>query len=138
VALDGLLERVRDSITVPEGMSVRDVLRFQVRALVRMFGAGPAGPLMWALVSQAQSDHRLARELRERWLGPRRAVVTGILLAAMEAGEIRSDIDAGVVADQLFAPVYYRLIFRHGPLDESLADALVDQLMAGLRPPLTG
>lgn len=133
LALEGLLEVARDSVLMPEGMSVRDALCFQVLALIRTFTGSDAGPLMWALVSHSQSDPQLARQLRERWLAPRRAVVTGILLAGMEAGEIRPGLDADAIADQLLAPVYYRLIFRHGQLADRLADVVVDQLMVGLR-----
>lgn len=132
VALDGFLVQAQDTIAVPEGLSTRDALHFQLLALIRLFRDGPSGPLMRALVSQADCDAEIARAVRERWLAPRRAVAVDILRTAIAAGELRADVDLAVVTDQLFGPVYYRLMFGHEPLDDGLADRLVDQTMAGL------
>lgn len=134
VALDGFLAQAQDTITVPEGLSTREALRYQVRALVRLFRNTPSGPLMRALVSQAESDPEIARAVRERWLAPRRAVTAEIVHAGIAAGELRPDADPGVACDQLFAPIYHRLIFGHEPLDDELADRLVDQAVTGLLP----
>ncbi len=37
--------------------------------------------------------------------------------------------------DQLFAPVYWRLMMRHEPLDDGLADELVRNALEGVGPP---
>jgi hypothetical protein len=136
VALDGFLAQAQDTIAVPEGLSTREGLRFQVGALIRLFRDSPSGSLMRALVSQAECDPEIARAVRERWLAPRRAVAYGIIRDGIAGGEIRPDVDIAVVSDQLFAPIYHRLIFGHEPLDDQLADRLVDTAMAGLAPPL--
>lgn len=135
VALDGFLAHAQETITVPEGMSTPEALRYQVRALVRLFRDTPSGPLMRALVSQAECDPAIARAVRERWLAPRRAVTAEIVHAGIATGEFRSDVDPAVACDQLFAPIYHRLIFGHEPLDDELADRLVDQAVTGLLPP---
>jgi AcrR family transcriptional regulator len=135
VALDGFLAMVRDSITVPEGLTTAQALRFQVGALVVLFRDTASGPLMRALVGQAERDPEIARAIRERWLAPRRAVTAEILRTAMARGELRPDTDIEVAADQLFAPIYHRLFFAHAPLDDDLADTLVDQALAGLQLP---
>jgi AcrR family transcriptional regulator len=134
VALDGFLAAVRDSMTVPEGLNTADALRFQVAAVVTLFRDTASGPLMRALVGQAERDPEIARAIRERWLAPRRAVSVEILRAGMASGEIRPDIDIEVALDQLYAPVYHRLFFAHEPLDDGLADRLVTQTLAGLAP----
>ncbi|HVV20772.1 MAG TPA: TetR/AcrR family transcriptional regulator [Pseudonocardiaceae bacterium] len=133
VALDGFLAQAQDTITVPEGLSTRDALHFQLLALIRLFRDTPSGPLMRALVSQAECDAEIARAVRERWLAPRRAVAIQIVRDGVARGELRSELDVDVVSDQLFAPVYHRLVFGHAPLDDELADRLVDQAMVGLR-----
>jgi len=132
VALDGFLAMVRDSIMVPEDLNTADALRFQVSALVVLFRDTASGPLMRALVGQADRDPEIARAIRERWLAPRRAVTAEILRAGIERGEIRPDIDVGVACDQLFAPLYHRLFFAHEPLDDGLPDLLIEQALAGL------
>jgi AcrR family transcriptional regulator len=134
VALDGFLAMVRDSIIVPEGLDTAAALRFQVAALIALFRDTASGPLMRALVGQAESDSEIARAIRERWLTPRRAVTAEILRTGIARGEIRPDIDIGAASDQLFAPIYHRLFFGHEPLDGQLADQLVTQAMTGLAP----
>jgi AcrR family transcriptional regulator len=132
VALEGLLEQTRESIEIPADLSTSDALRFQLRALVELLQDSSCGPLMRGLIGQAQSDPEIAAALRERWLAPRRAVAVETIRAGIARGEVRPDIDVVVAADQVFAPIYYRLSFGHDPLDGDLADRLVDQMMAGL------
>ncbi|HEU5416305.1 MAG TPA: TetR/AcrR family transcriptional regulator [Streptosporangiaceae bacterium] len=133
VALDGFLDRVAGTLALPEGLSVSEALTWQINALVTLFRDTTAGPLMRALVAAAQSDPDIARSLRERWLAPRRAVAQEVLRAGIERGELRADIDIEAVLDELFAPVYYRLFFGHGPLAEDLAATLAAQLVSGIR-----
>jgi AcrR family transcriptional regulator len=134
VALEGFLEQTRDSIEIPEGLTTIEALRFQVGGLIGLLRDPTCGPLMRALIGQAQSDAEIARALRERWLGPRRAVAADVIRSGIERGEVRADIDVAVVVDQIFSPVYHRLVFGHAGLDEAFADCLVEQLMAGLHP----
>jgi AcrR family transcriptional regulator len=133
VALEGFLDQTRDSIEIPEGLSTHDALRFQVGGLIELFRDPTCGPLMRALIGQAQDDAEIARALRERWLGPRRAVAADVIRSGIERGDVRADIDVAVAVDQVFAPVYHRLVFGHDSLDEGLAERLVCQLMPGLR-----
>ena len=117
VVLDGLLDRVQGSLAVPEGVGVRAALVFQVDALAALFRDTLAGPLLHALISQAESDPDLAQAVRERWVLPRRAVILEVLRSATERGELRPGVDLPIVADQLFAPLYYRLLVGHEPLE---------------------
>lgn len=132
VALDGFLAQAQDTITVPEGLSTRDALRYQIRALVVLFRDTQSGPLMRALASQAECDPEIARAVRERWLAPRRAVAYDIIRTGMARGELRPDLDVAVVSDLLFGPIYHRLIFGHEALTDELADLLLDHAMTGL------
>jgi AcrR family transcriptional regulator len=133
VALDGFLDRVAGTLAIPEGLSAAEALTWQINALVTLLRDTAAGPLMRALVAAAQSDPDIARSLRERWLAPRRAVSQEVLRAGIEHGELRADIDIEAVLDELFAPIYYRLFFGHGPLAPDLAATMVAQLISGIR-----
>ncbi len=135
VALDGFLDRVVGTLAIPEGLSAAESLTWQINALVTLLRDTTAGPLMRALVAAAQSDPDIARSLRERWLAPRRAVSLAVLRAGIDRGELRPDMDTEAVLDELFAPVYYRLFFGHGPLDDDLAATMVAQLISGIRAP---
>jgi AcrR family transcriptional regulator len=134
VALDGFLDRVSGTLAIPEGISAREALTWQINALITLFRDTAAGPLMRALVAQAQSDPDVGRSLRERWLAPRRAVTLDIVRAGVERGEIRPGLDLEALTDELFAPVYYRLFFGHNPLGDDLAETLVAQVMSGVSP----
>jgi AcrR family transcriptional regulator len=132
VALDGFLDRVAGTLAIPAGLSTSEALTWQIGALVTLFRDTTAGPLMRALVAAAQSDPDIARSLRERWLAPRRDVALEVLRSGVERGEIRPGIDFEAVMDELFAPVYYRLFFGHGRLDDELAATMVRQLLSGI------
>ncbi|HEY1619078.1 MAG TPA: TetR/AcrR family transcriptional regulator [Streptosporangiaceae bacterium] len=138
VALDGFLDRVAGTLSIPEGSTAAGALTWQIGALVAIFRDTTAGPLMRALVAAAQSDPDIARSLRERWLAPRRAVTLDILRSGVQRGEIRADVDLEAVTDELFAPVYHRLFFGHAPLHDHLAPVIVAQLMTGIAPAATG
>jgi AcrR family transcriptional regulator len=132
VALEGFMLRAADSWTLPEGVPAAEALRVLAVAAVRLFTRSPAGPLMRALVADAQSDPEIAQALREQWFAPRRAVAAEVVREGMRTGELRADLDLAATLDLVFAPVYYRLLFSHEPLDEEFAVRTVDQVLAGL------
>ena len=132
VVLDAFLERVRHSLAIPEGLSTVAALEFQITELVRLFRDSAIGPAMRAITSEAQADPELARAVRERWLAPRRAVTVAVLTAGMANGDLRADLDVELVMDQLYGPLYFRLMFGHGPLPDDLAQHLVSQLLHGV------
>ncbi len=132
VAVDAYFHRYQQTIQVEDTGDVAHDLAMQIRALIQAF-RGSAGRVMTELIGQAQSDPALAEVLRSRWLQPRREAAAGVLQRYVDRGEIRPDIDAGIVMDQLYAPVYYRLAMQHEPLFDELADTLVANLLDGIR-----
>jgi AcrR family transcriptional regulator len=132
VALEGFMLRAADSWTLPEGVSAAEALRILAVATVRLFTGSPAGPLMRALAADAQSDPEIAKALREQWFAPRRAVAAEIVREGMRSGDLRADLDLPATLDLVFAPVYYRLLFSHEPLDEAFAERTVAQALAGI------
>ena len=135
VALDGFLNQVQDTVDVPDGASLAEAMRIQLRALVAVFRDTSAGPLMRALVAQAVAEPDVAEALREHWLGPRRAGAIAALRAGIASGELNAETDVAAAADQLFGPIYHRLFFGHDPLDDQLGDVLVEQLLRGIAAP---
>ncbi|MBC3841448.1 hypothetical protein GXW82_17555 [Streptacidiphilus sp. 4-A2] len=125
----------RRLLVAARGRPGPEALRIILAAAVRLFREEPGGPLMRALAADAQSDPEIARALREQWLAPRRAVTAEVLRRGVERGELRPGLDPAVTIDLLFAPVYYRLLFTHEPLDEAFADRLLEQALAGIAAP---
>ncbi len=132
VALDGLMHRMQDSIAIPEGLDSRAALQYQLDELIRLFRDTDVGPIMRAVAAEVLGDPVLARAVRERWLAPRRAVAAEVIRRGIAAGELRADLDAEALMDQLYGPLYYRLIFGHGDLPADLGRTLVTQLLAGV------
>jgi AcrR family transcriptional regulator len=132
VALEGFMLRAAGSWSLPEGASAPEALRILAVAAVRLFTQSAAGPLMRALAADAQSDPEIAQALREQWLGPRRAVAAEIIREGIARGELRADMDVAAALDLVFAPVYYRLLFSHEPLDEAFAERYIDHVLDGI------
>jgi AcrR family transcriptional regulator len=137
VALEGFMLRAADSWSLPEGVPAAEALRVLAVAAVRLFTRSPAGPLMRALAADAQSDPEIAQALREQWFSPRRAVAAEVVREGIRSGEFRADLDLAATLDLVFAPVYYRLLFSHEPLDEGFAERTVGQVLAGIAGPAT-
>jgi AcrR family transcriptional regulator len=133
VAIDAYFHRYRLTITFEDTGDVAHDLTAQIEALADAF-RGRAGEVMAELLGQAQCDAALAEVLRDRWIQPRREVAGAVLRRGIERGQIRPDVDVEILMDQLYAPLYYRLIVRHQPLDKTLAPALVRTLLEGARP----
>jgi AcrR family transcriptional regulator len=132
VALEGFMANAAGSWSVPEGASAPEALLVLATSATRLFAGTAAGQLMRSLAADAQSQPEIARALREQWFAPRRAVAAEIIRKGIEDGELRADLDLAVTLDLVFAPVYYRLLFSHEPLDEESAARSVEHVLRGI------
>lgn len=133
VILESFFNRARHTMAVDENASLQEVLASQVASLMRLFRDSDAGPLMAELMAASQADPDIRAALDERWLRPRRQVSGSLLRAAIERGELDAGTDIPAAVDQIFAPVYYRLLLGHEPLNDALPATLVRQVLDGLR-----
>ena len=133
VAVDAYFHRYRQTNEFEDTGDLTSDLTGQIRVLIDAF-RGRAGEIMAELIGQAQSDPVLADPLRTQWLEPRRRASAAVLKRAAARGQVRHDLDVGVVLDQLYAPLYYRLVMQHEPLTADLADVLVATVLDGIRP----
>jgi AcrR family transcriptional regulator len=133
VILESFFNRARHTMTVDENASLQEVLTAQVLSLIRLFRDSDAGPLMADLMAASQADPDIRAALEEEWLRPRRQVTAGLLRTGIARGELAPGSDIEAAVDQLYAPVYYRLLLGHEPLHDALAAPLVRQLLDGLR-----
>lgn len=134
VMLESFFSRSTHTIVVDPSLSLAEQLAAQIGSLAVLFRDTESGPLMADLVAAAQADPDIRTALEERWLRPRRQVAIRLLTAAVATGELAPGADVQAAVDQLFAPVYYRLLIGHEPLHDTLAATLVRQLLDGLRP----
>jgi AcrR family transcriptional regulator len=132
VMLESLFSRTQETTAVLVDRPLAEVLTAQIQSLVEAFRDSDAGPLFADIVAAAQSDPDIRAALDEQWFQPRRAVGVGLIRDAVSRGELDPRTDSAVAVDQLFAPVYHRLLMRHEPLDDALAATAVRQLLRGL------
>ena len=133
VAIDAYFHRYRATSDFDDSGDLAADLTGQIRLMIDAF-RGRAGAVMAELIGQAQSDPALADTLRSQWLEPRRNATAAVLRRAVDRGDLRPDIDIPVVMDALYAPIYYRLMFHHEPLDDDLAASLVRTTLDGIAP----
>lgn len=92
-----------------------------------------AGRVIAELIGAAQSDPQLAAAYRQRYSGPRRALAVEALHRAQERGQLRSAVDPEVLVDQLWGACYHRLLLPDQPLTDDFVDALLTNLLDGVR-----
>jgi len=124
VAIDAYFHRYRQTLDFVDTGDVASDLAAQLRLLIDAF-SGRAGEVMAELIGQAQTDPGLAATLGSGWLQPRREATAAVLRHAIDRGQIRPDVDVPTLMDQLYAPLYWRLMMRHAPLTDDFAEMIV-------------
>lgn len=136
VAIDAFFLRYRQTMVFPDTGDVAEDLMSQMLVLIRAFRGRP-GEIMAELIGQAQTDPALAETLRTGWLQPRREISGSVIQRGIDRGQLRSDTDIPLLLDLLYGPIYYRLVVRHAPLNDSFARELVTATLYGDRPSKT-
>ncbi len=138
VLLEGLLDRVHGTIETPESVTTREALRHHLAGLVALVRDTSAGPLIRRLTAASVTDAAVARALVDQWLGPRREAVMELLDEGVRRGEVRVGLDHDDVADVLFAPIYYRLIYVHQPITDRFVEEIIAVSWPGIAAPGRG
>ena len=132
VAMDAFLEDTDDDAADPGRGHALPALRRQLAAIAAAF-ASPAGRSTAAMIAAAQTDSELAKVFRNRFIMKSREAGRALLLQAVDEGEVREGADLEVALDVIYAPLFFRLLIGHGPLDRAFTDALLDLALDGLR-----
>jgi AcrR family transcriptional regulator len=134
LALDTFLQDVGTRVPLVDTGSLAGDMRARAQATARAYSSQELGPVLAALIGEAQADPDFAIAFRDRVVRPLREGSLEIFKRAMARGEIAEDTAIEVVLDMLMAPIYYRLLLRTGRIDTHFADRLVDILLAALSP----
>jgi AcrR family transcriptional regulator len=121
-------------IAVPDSGSTRADLLGLMQAAVEVYSGSVEAGVMPGLVDAMSRDPELARAVREGFLAGRRAAVRAVLERGVERGDLRADLDLELALDVLGGPLFYRLLVTGGPIDERLAEGVVDLLLRGFAP----
>ncbi|MEJ8850099.1 TetR/AcrR family transcriptional regulator [Variovorax rhizosphaerae] len=134
VVIEAFLHTHLSHTLMPKVASPREALMRHIHLLIDEY-SGWSGRIVSQIMAEGQSDPDVLREFRERFWYGRRAVVREVLEEARRRGEIRDDLDSESQMDLLYAPIYFRLLMRHMPLDKKFADEHCAAIMLMLAPP---
>jgi AcrR family transcriptional regulator len=121
-------ERIADRSPAPETKTVEESIRLKTRRLIQEFN-GLFGKVMADLIAEGQSEPAVLRDLYEEHMAPRRAATVVDIERAKSDGEFLPDMDADLVVDGIFGPIYFRLLMRQQPLTQDYGDALIEQVL---------
>ncbi|RQO59230.1 TetR family transcriptional regulator [Variovorax sp. KBW07] len=107
-------------------------LSLQLNMVVRTLSSH-MGRNVTTIIAAADPDTELSKAFRNHFILSRRDEGRVLLQQAAEAGEIRADADLEIVLDQIYGPLFFRLLMGHAPLDEGFVEGLIGSLLAGLR-----
>jgi len=132
IVLDGYFEALETRLETAESDDpLADLVQHIRGAYAAM--AGPDGVIFASLIASGHFHPELRTALDEQLNSPRCKDTERLLQRAVDAGELREDLDLELVCDQLFGPLFGRLMTGQ-PIEAGLADRMLEQLLEGLRP----
>ena len=114
---------------VPDLGSMEAELRLLTREVVGALNAAEWAKALPSLVGAAHHDDGLT-EAKTRFSEQRRIRSGAIFERAMARGEIASDHDPQRLAEYLAAPIFFRFLMSHQPLDDEFIDSHVAMVAA--------
>jgi AcrR family transcriptional regulator len=128
VTVDAVLSIATPATPYPRTGSAREDLARHLRYMIRLFRGARTGPMIAAVLAEAQHDPELAAETEERVQAPRRASAKRILEDGIARGELRADLDCDEVLDVIYGPLYYRFLISHKPMSSPYVQAVLDYI----------
>jgi hypothetical protein len=87
---------------------------------------------MAAMIGAIAGRPELVERFRGRWLGIRRVAARRLIRRGVAEGRLRADVDPDVVADALYAPLFFRFLMGAPPTPEA-ADTVARIVVEGVR-----
>jgi AcrR family transcriptional regulator len=113
----------------PSGdLPTRDALELFVRTTVLMLVESGAIRVLASLLVEDQREPGLLDAFRERVIGPRQAIVVGMLERGVERGELRPDIDARTVTELVAGATFAHHLILGQPTTDAWIDSVVDHV----------
>ncbi|HVW84765.1 MAG TPA: TetR/AcrR family transcriptional regulator [Bryobacteraceae bacterium] len=132
VLIEAVREEVAREMPFPNTGSLEGDLRAQLRQFASLV-TGRHGRIFTRFVAAALEDADVAEAFRQMWITPRRQETKAALRRYQASGDLPDHVDLDCVVEMLFGPLYYRLLFRWGPLSDEYIDRLLETAMTGLR-----
>jgi AcrR family transcriptional regulator len=116
---------------------LRAALLRQITDIVQAFATTRGRQIALALAA-ADPDSEMTRAFRNRIILSGREAGRQLLEQAAHRGEIAMPTNIEALLDMIYAPIFYRLLVGHRPLDQAFAEALVEQGLGMFRQVPTG
>ncbi|MFJ3147354.1 TetR/AcrR family transcriptional regulator [Streptomyces halstedii] len=130
-----VLRAVEPSDPVVSGTAGLDDLRLMLEWVRTRGLAHRSSVFLHNVVAQMKSHPRLWAEYQRTVIAPRRAAMLEAVRRAVDAGELRDDLDTELMNDLFLGPVLMRTLHHpEAPLPDDLVDRLIHALLQGLAP----
>jgi AcrR family transcriptional regulator len=123
-----LLERSADAIPAPDTGSTRRDLLAIVREVIA-YVCSPAGRSVLRAATLPVDD--TYADARQAFWARRLDALSPVVQRGIERGDLRADCDARLLLEVLIAPIHGRLLFTGGPINDDLAEQLVEMALNG-------
>ena len=133
VALEAFLARYLPETSIPTRGTAAQRLQGQLLAVVRTY-QGEVARLAADIVAEGQSNPDVLKMFHEQFVLPRRRATRAVIEEGQASGEFDPTVDPELAMDLMYAPVYFRLLIRHGALDERFARQLGARAIRALLP----
>ena len=129
------VRHINQPIPVPDTGSVRqDILAIAQSAIEGVARVG-AATFIPRMLADAAGDPEMHAIFYANLVAPRRAIMTGVLRAAIDRGELRADLDVEQAIDVLTGPWVYRILISGGDTSAAVAvnpSAVLDLVLPGM------
>ncbi|QPP09142.1 TetR/AcrR family transcriptional regulator [Streptomyces bathyalis] len=136
---DELLLAVVDALeeppAQPRGDSVRDDLVTLLEWYRRVGMAKRQSAVLRTMTSHVKSHPKLWQQYHDSVIKARRETLHGVLRRGVASGELRDDIDLGLLGELFTGPMLTRTVLHESKdLPDGLAEQIVDSVLDGVRP----
>lgn len=130
LAIDALTEYSSELIPMPDTGSIRGDLVALGRSLAD-YGATPLGQAMLRILASGTED-ALAAVVRIEFWTTRYDESQTLVARAQARGELRRDIDGRLLLESFIAPIHFRLLLTHWPIDVTFLESMADVAVSGV------
>ena len=124
-----LLERSADAIPAPDTGSTRGDLLAILREVLAYVGAPGGTAVLRATMWPVDDSYA---DARKAFWAHRMDALSPVVARGIERGDLRADTDARLLLEMLVAPIHGRLLLTGEPVDDGLAERLVDLALNGV------
>lgn len=132
VILSAFLCRVMKHIELDVAQDPEASLRLQMDNIVTVL-CNSGGTVLSALLAESQACPQFASEFREHFVGLFREQAYGFVRRGIDNGQFKADLDAEVVVDVLFGPLFHALLLGHRQICNGYAARIADTVFGGIR-----